>query len=133
MSEYPTAKIPYTPPAARPVTITWTTRLTAGHYSGERSPLNLPRDLPTSSHMRFEIGRARTPNQNMGGRGTGRMRIGLAAFGAVLIGGISVGLVVLGSTDSTSSAQHVRRAVAAGAPAAQTTSRSGSDSVPAVQ
>jgi hypothetical protein len=61
------------------------------------------------------------------------MRIGLAAFGAVLIGGISVGLVVLGSTDSTSSAQHVRRAVAAGAPAAQTTSRSGSDSVPAVQ
>ena len=48
------------------------------------------------------------------------MRFGLAAFGAVLIGGIAVGLAVLGSTDNTKSSQlHVRRAVAAGAPVSQ--------------
>ena len=61
------------------------------------------------------------------------MRFGLAAFGAVLIGGIAVGLVVFSSTDNTkSSALHVRRAVAAGAPVAQA-SHSRSSSVPAVQ
>ena len=83
--------------------------------------------------MRFEIKRATTPNQNMGGGKSG-LRIGLAAFGAVIIGGISVGLVVFGPTDSTrSSALHVRRAVAVGAPASQTTASSGSYKVPAVQ
>ena len=61
------------------------------------------------------------------------MRFGLAAFGAVLIGGIAVGLAVLGSTDSTKSSQlHVRRAVAAGAPVSQSSSSS-SSAVPAVQ
>src|SRR5262245_8573067 len=83
--------------------------------------------------MRFEIRRARTSSQNMGGRAL-RMRFGLAAFGAVLIGGISVGLVVLGSNGSTTSSQlHARRAVAVGAPVAQTTSRSSSRAVPTVQ
>src|SRR6186713_3628061 len=116
MSEYPTAKMPYTPPAARPVTITWTTRLTAGHYSGARLGLNPVAVSADGSHMRSKIERARTAIQNMGGRTSGRMRFGLAAFGAVLIGGIGVGLAVLGSTDSKSSQLHVRRAVAAGAP-----------------
>src|SRR5213596_2895587 len=83
--------------------------------------------------MRFEIERARTPSQNMGGRAIRRMRFGLAVFGAVLIGGISVGLAVLGSTDSTTSSQsHVRRAVAAGAPVSQAT-HSSSRHVPTVQ
>src|SRR5262245_22936490 len=84
--------------------------------------------------MRFEIGRARTRSQNMGGGVSRRMRIGLAAFGAVLIGGISVGLAVFGSADNMkSSPSHVRRAVAAGVPVSQTTSRSSSYKVPAVQ
>ncbi len=62
------------------------------------------------------------------------MRFGLAAFGAVLIGGIAVGLAVLGSTDNTKSSQlHVRRAVAAGAPVSQTASHSSSPVVPTVQ
>jgi hypothetical protein len=61
------------------------------------------------------------------------MRFGLAAFGAVLIGGIAVGLAVLGSTDNTKSSQlHVRRAVAAGAPVSQVASHSSSP-VPTVQ
>ena len=62
------------------------------------------------------------------------MRFGLAAFGAVLIGGIAVGLAVVGSTDSTKSSQlHVRRAVAAGAPVSQAASHSSSPAVPTVQ
>ena len=62
------------------------------------------------------------------------MRFGLAVFGAVLIGGISVGLGVLGgSNDSTKSSQlHVRRAVAAGTPVSQST-RAPVRRVPAVQ
>src|SRR5512141_814791 len=107
--------MPYTPPAARPVTITWTTRLTAGHYSGARLGLNRVARSADASHMRSKIKRARTPNQLLGGRTSGRMRFGLAAFGAVLIGGIAVGLAVLGGSSDTKSSQlHVRRAVAAG-------------------
>ena len=62
------------------------------------------------------------------------MRFGLAAFGTVLVAGIAVGLAVLGSTDNTKSSQlHARRAVAAGAPVSQATSRSSSSEVPTVQ
>src|SRR4029453_9675076 len=112
--------MPYTPPAARPVTITWTTRLTAGHYSGARLGLNPLRKSADASHMRSEIDRARTPSQNMGGS-SGRTRFGLAAFGALLVAGIAVGLAVLGSTDRTQSSKlTIRRAVAAGAPVSQT-------------
>src|SRR5881397_1699266 len=125
--------MPYTPPAARPVTITWTTRLTAGHYSGGRLGLNPLESRADSSNMRFEIDRARTPSQNMGGRTSGRTRFGLAAFGAILVGGIAVGLAVFGSTDSKQSSKlTIRRAVAAGAPVSQA-SRSSSRHVPAVQ
>src|SRR6476646_1292756 len=84
--------------------------------------------------MRSKIKRARTPSHLLGGRTSGRMRFGLAVFGAVLIGGIGVGLAVLGgSTGNTKSSQlHVRRAVAAGVPVSQT-SRSSSSAVPTVQ
>ena len=62
------------------------------------------------------------------------MRLGLAAFGTVLLAGIAVGLAVFGSTDTTKSSQlHVRRAVAAGAPVSQSASRSTSSEVPTVQ
>src|SRR4029453_3293254 len=124
--------MPYTPPAARPVTITWTTRLTAGHYSGARLGLNPLRKSADASHMRSEIDRARAPSQNMGGSSR-RPRFGLAAFGALLVAGIAVGLAVLGSTDRTQSSKlTIRRAVAAGAPVSQA-SRSSSSAVPRIQ
>src|SRR5262245_13597978 len=89
--------------------------------------------LPMGSHMRSEIECAKT-SPSMGGRVTRGMRFGLAAAGVVLIAGVSVGLAMVGSTDKTQASKlSIRRAVAVGAPVAQSSSRPQSSPVTSVQ
>ena len=96
------------PPAARPVTITWTTMLTARtllrHADSDRGPQG------SGFHRRSEIDRATKCSRHPLGRGNFmRRRFGLVTAAAVAVAGavaiVSIGLAVAGSSHNAPTAR----------------------------